>query len=446
MGCESSYKAYTTRNVNELAAQGIVSEEQCFEMKVLGAVFPFKVSNYVVDELVDWKAGPDDPIFRLVFPHRDMLPDPHFSQMADLVRRDVPDSEVRELVGSIQAQLNPHPAHQMEHNVPMLDGKRVQGVQHKYPETVLLFPSQGQTCHAYCTFCFRWAQFAGDPDLRFATRDSDVLVEYLSRRRGVSDLLVTGGDPLVMSAKVMRRHLDRILDADLPHIRNIRLGTKSLSYWPQRFVSDGDSKEVLGIIRAIVASGRHCAIMAHFNHPRELDTPIVREAIGRIHDAGAEIRCQSPLVRHINDDAAVWADMWREEVRLGCVPYYMFMARDTGAYEYFRIPLARAVEIYQAAYSSVSGLCRTVRGPSMSADPGKVQVLGTAQLGDEKVFVLRFLQGRNPEWVGKPFFAAYDPEATWLSGLCPAGGAAEFFFNENQGRDWPKPWEEAAQD
>jgi hypothetical protein len=78
----------------------------------------------------------------------------------------------------------------------------------------------------------------------------------------------------------------------------------------------------------------------------------------------------------------------------------------------------------------VSGLARTVRGPSMSATPGKVVVDGTARLGGEKVFCLRFLQGRDPDWVGRPFFARYDPEATWLDELEPAAGEQQFFFSE----------------
>ena len=78
----------------------------------------------------------------------------------------------------------------------------------------------------------------------------------------------------------------------------------------------------------------------------------------------------------------------------------------------------------------VSGLARTVRGPSMSATPGKVEVLGVQEVGGEKVFVLRFLQGRDPDWVGRPFFAKFDPHATWLDGLEPAFGEESFFFEE----------------
>jgi L-lysine 2,3-aminomutase len=206
------------------------------------------------------------------------------------------------------------------------------------------------------------------------------------------------------------------------------LGSKALSYWPQRFVTDGDAAELLQLMREVVDSGLHLAFMAHFNHPRELDTNMVKEAIGRILSTGAVIRTQSPIMKHINDDPEVWADMWQKQVELGCIPYYMFLARDTGAQHYFALSLEKAWKIFREAYQLVSGVARTVRGPSMSAGPGKVQILGVTEIENERVFVLQFLQGRNPDWVARPFFAQFDPTAIWLDDLIPAFGRHRFFF------------------
>jgi hypothetical protein len=94
------------------------------------------------------------------------------------------------------------------------------------------------------------------------------------------------------------------------------------------------------------------------------------------------------------------------------------------------VPLATAHDIFRRAFRQVSGLARTVRGPSMSATPGKVVVLGTQEIHGEKVFVLSFLRGRKREWVGRPFFARFDPKATWLDQLRPALGEERFFFDE----------------
>jgi hypothetical protein len=160
----------------------------------------------------------------------------------------------------------------------------------------------------------------------------------------------------------------------------------------------------------------------------EISTPMARRGARRIRRTGAEIRMQAPLIRRVNDHAGAWAELWREGVRQGLIPYYMFVERDTGAKNYFEVPLARAFRIFQEAFRRMSGLARTVRGPSMSAHPGKVRVLGIREVAGERVFVLDFLQARNPAWVGRPFFARFDPAATWLTDLRPALGEGAFFF------------------
>jgi len=106
----------------------------------------------------------------------------------------------------------------------------------------------------------------------------------------------------------------------------------------------------------------------------------------------------------------------------------MFVERDTGPKNYFEVPLARAHEIFRRAYRRVSGLSRTVRGPSTSSTPGKARVDGVVNIRGEDVFALKFIQARNPAWVGKPFYAKFDPTASWLGDLKPAFGDAEFFY------------------
>ena len=173
--------------------------------------------------------------------------------------------------------------------------------------------------------------------------------------------------------------------------------------------------------------------MAHFNHWQEMRTDTVREAIRRIRDTGAIIRSQAPLLNHVNNDPNVWAACGARRSVLGIVPYYMFVERDTGAKCYFEVPLVRCHDVFRQAVQQVSGLGRTVRGPSMSATPGKVEVLGVQRVAGEKVFMLRFLQGRDPNWVGRPFFAKFDAQATWLDELEPAFGENAFFFEDRAG-------------
>lgn len=422
------YRAITSRDLDSLPQLRRLSAEQRLEMKAVSAVLPFRVNAYVVDHLIDWSRIPEDPIYQLTFPQPGMLATPDRLRMMDLIRAEAPATQIKAEARRIQLRLNPHPAGQMELNVPRLDGEPLPGLQHKYRETVLFFPSQGQTCHAYCSYCFRWAQFVGIDDLKFASREAEVLAQYLREHREVQSVLFTGGDPLIMSTAVLRRYIEPLLAPDLEHLVSIRIGTKSTAYWPYRFLGDADADDLLRLFEDVRRAGRHLAIMAHYSHPHELETEAAQLAVRRLRVAGATVRCQAPLIRHVNDDAAVWADLWRLQIAIGAIPYYMFVERDTGPKQYFEVPLAEAYRIFTAAYSQVSGLARTVRGPSMSATPGKVLLDGVAELNGERVFALKFIQARDPAWINRVFFARYDERATWLSDLQPALGEDEFFF------------------
>jgi KamA family protein len=424
------FQVYTERHLEQIPQVARLSAAQRFAMRVVAAVLPFRVNSYVIEELIDWDRVPDDPMFQLTFPQPGMLVPEAYARMAALLASGAGNEEVQRAAREIRTLLNPHPAGQQALNVPQLDGERLEGMQHKYRETVLFFPSQGQTCHSYCTFCFRWAQFVGDKELRFAAHEAGHLHRYLAAHPEVTDLLVTGGDPMVMKASHLAGYLEPLLARQFEHVQTVRIGTKSLSFWPHRYVSDPDADDLLRVLERMVRGGKHVALMAHYNHWRELETPVAREAVRRVRETGAVIRTQSPLVAHINDSAETWARLWRTQVRLGMVPYYMFVERDTGASHYFEVPLARANHIYRDAMRAVSGLARTVRGPSMSAAPGKVEVQGVAEVGGERVFVLRFIQARDPAWVQKPFFARFDPQATWLDQLRPAFGEERFFYEE----------------
>jgi len=430
-----SYKAYTLNNFKQTLADKGIDQRTMEEMEVVANVLPFKANNYVVNELIDWNNIPDDPIFRLTFPHKDMLLPQHFDLMQKTLKTETNKAKIKQVANQIRMQLNPHSDGQKEYNVPELDGVKLTGIQHKYDQTVLFFPSQGQTCHAYCTFCFRWPQFVGMDEMKFAMREADLLVKYIRNNPQITDVLFTGGDPMIMKTKIFKEYIDILLNARLENLKTIRIGTKALGYWPYRFTTDEDADDLMHLFEKIVHSGINLAIMAHFNHPVELSTNAVDVAIRKIRSTGAQIRTQSPVLKHINNSPEVWAEMWRKQVNMNCIPYYMFMPRDTGAQHYFAVTLVEAWNIFRNAYQKVSGVCRTVRGPSMSCTPGKVQMLGVSEINDEsvtkKIMVFRFLQGRNPDWVAQPFFAEYDDNALWIDDLKPAFGEQKFFF-ENE--------------
>ncbi len=424
------FRVFSRKSMNDIPQIRALPESVRVAMSAVSAVLPFRVNQYVVDNLINWSDIPDDPMFQLTFPQPGSLAREDLSRMIDLVATGAPADVVKSAARRIQRRLNPHPGGQQELNVPQLGGEPVRGVQHKYRETVLFFPSAGQTCHAYCTYCFRWAQFVGLADLKFASREADTLVRYLRAHPKIRSVVFTGGDPMIMKTKVLRRFIEPLLVPSLSHIESIRFGSKALAYWPYRFTTDADADDLLRLFEEVQDSGTQVAFMAHCSHPREFETACAQAAIRRVLDTGAVIRCQAPLIRHVNDSSEVWSRMWGVQTQLGMVPYYMFVARNTGASQYFEVPLARAHQIFRDATCQVSGLARTARGPVMSATPGKVVVDGIARIYGKKVFALRFLRGRDPDWVGKPFFAKFDERATWLDGLEPAFGDEEFFFED----------------
>lgn len=422
------YKAFTLRNFRHIPQIKKLSAKEKEAIEIVGTILPFKANNYLVDHLIDWNNYQNDPFFHLVFPQKSMLSTADYQTTKNILQKNLQPTLLKKTINQIRRSLNPNPAGQSTLNVPHSATEMLHGIQHKYKETILFFPSQGQTCHAYCTFCFRWPQFVGMHDLKFAMKETQLLVEYIRSHPEITDIIFTGGDPMIMNSRIFGHYIDEILAAKIPHLQNIRIGSKALAYWPYRFTTDKDADEMLFIFEKIIRSGINLSFMAHFSHPREMETTEVEKATARILNTGAQIRTQSPIMRKINDDPRVWASMWKKQVSMGMIPYYMFIARDTGAQDYFAVSLLKSWQIYKKAYAQISGIARTVRGPVMSTLYGKIQILGLTRMIKTKLFALQFLQGRNPDWVRRPFFSEFNPEAFWIDDLRPAFEEEEFFF------------------
>ncbi|MEN8906810.1 MAG: hypothetical protein ABF289_12705 [Clostridiales bacterium] len=422
-------KVFTNRNFMEIPELNHIDSDIVKDIEILRHVFPFRVNNYVLENLINWNDIPNDPMYRLVFPHREMLSEEDYSLLQKVLSEN-DEGKLNILVHKIRLKMNPHPAGQMDKNVPELNGRKLKGIQHKYKETVLFFPKESQTCHSYCSYCFRWPQFLEEKSMKFSSTDIEELPHYLSYNRDVTDVLFTGGDPMILNSRKLTDYMEILLEPQFSNVQNIRIGTKSLTYWPFRYLSDSDSDEIIELFERIISSGKNLFIMAHFSHWSELNNDLVIKAVERLKRIGASVYSQAPMLRHINDDAMVWKKMWKMQLDMGIVPYYMFMSRDTGANKYFGVPIAKAIKIYRDIITNVSGLTKTVRGPVMSTYYGKVEVQGITEIKNEKYFCLRFIQARNTDWINRPFFAKYSTTALWLNDLEPAFEDKKFFFQE----------------
>ena len=143
------YRNYILRNYNNLPQMSSLSEEEREAIGVVGQVLPFKANNYVVEQLIDWNNVPNDLFTRLLSLARRCFRRKLYRGKDLLHSND--EAGLKKKVFDIRMSLNPNPAGQ-ESNVPSIEDIKLHGMQHKYRETVLFFPSQGQTCHAYCTF------------------------------------------------------------------------------------------------------------------------------------------------------------------------------------------------------------------------------------------------------------------------------------------------------
>ena len=420
--------SYNVKNFRSIEYMKYISEDVKKEIEIVSRVLPFKTNNYVVDYLIDWENYSTDPVYILTFPNRHMLPEKDYETVKDAVESNMPEPELTRVINKIRFRLNPHPAQQST-NVPKLNGEELPGVQHKYRDIALFFPTQGQTCHANCTFCFRWPQFVKDMDLQFSMKDVDQLCGYVRQHEHLHEILFTGGDPMIMSPRTISKYIDTIIDAKIPHLDTIRFGTKSLTYWPFTFLPqfNEEAGEMLDLFKRIVDNGFHLSIMAHFNHINEMSNSVVEEAINNIRSTGAQIRTQAPILRNINDDSDMWARMWSQQVKMGMIPYYMFVERETGPYAYFQIPLAKVYELYTDAIRKAGSMAKTVTAPVMSAAPGKVQIMGVVENPADmnKYFMLQFVRNRDYRKTFKPFFRIYDEKATWFDQLEPVKAEME---------------------
>lgn len=279
------------------------------------------------------------------------------------------------------------------------------GVQHKYRDTVLLLCNE--TCGAYCRYCFRKRLFMNDNDE--VSLDVSEGLEYIAAHPEVTNVLLTGGDPLIMAT----RRLVEIFEAlrAIPHVQIIRIGTKMPAFNPWRVLDD---VTLLEAIQTYSTPERRIYIMAHFDHPREL-TPAAIDGIAALLAAGAICVNQCPLIRGVNDDADVLAELFRKLSFIGCPQYYVFQGRPTAGNEPYELPIVRGYELFEEAKRRVSGLAKRARF-AMSHATGKVEIVGV----DARHLYLHYHRAKDPAMEGRFMVYERDDHAYWLDDLVPA--------------------------
>ncbi|NIM49505.1 MAG: KamA family radical SAM protein [Gemmatimonadales bacterium] len=322
----------------------------------------------------------------------------------NLINWDDPDDPLRRLVVPLESELNDWGELDASHEA---DYTPVRGCQHKYSDTALLLVNE--VCGAYCRYCFRKRLFMNDND--DATLDYAPGLAYIAEHEEITNVLLTGGDPLIMSARRLGAIMSDV--AAVPHVRIIRIGTKMTAFNPYRVLDDPD---LLEMVKEFCESGTRIYFMNHFDHPREL-TPEAREAVKLLRQAGGMTVNQCPIVRGVNDNWQTFASLFRELSFVGCPQYYVFQGRPTAGNEPYEVPIVEGMHIFLEANRHVSGLAKRARF-SMSHRTGKIEIFGV----DERYIYMRYHRAHRKEDYGQMVVALRDDKAYWLDQLTVVSG------------------------
>ncbi|WP_201318529.1 KamA family radical SAM protein [Paenibacillus sp. EPM92] len=341
-----------------------IPEDERKKLKPITDKFVFRVNDYYLN-LIDWD-DPEDPIRKLVIPNE--------GELSEYGRWDASDEDTNYVVP---------------------------GCQHKYRTTALLLVSE--VCGAYCRYCFRKRLFRND--VHEATKDMDPGLAYIASHPEINNVLLTGGDSLILATAKLESILSRLREID--HVKVIRLGSKIPVFNPMRIYED---ERLLEVIRRHSSVNQRIYVMAHINHPREI-TAEAKKGFEALHQAGAIVVNQTPILRGINDNPERLAELLDKLSWAGVTPYYFFVNRPVAGNREFVLPLQQVYRIVEEAKARTSGLGKRVR-LSMSHTSGKIEILAI----DNGKAYLKYHQSRDNEY-GKFMVLDCPEDAAWFDDL-----------------------------
>jgi KamA family protein len=349
------------------------------ELAQVTKVFPFQATDYYLS-LIDWD-DPDDPIRKIVIPHPSEL---HFAGELD------PCDEAANFAAP--------------------------GVQHKYSHTALIIVTD--RCAGLCRYCFRKRLFWEDKQqvgeqfeaaMPEVAHDIEPALQYIREHQEITNVLLTGGDALMLSTSRLAYILGEL--RDMPHVGVIRLGSRVPVFNPYRVLDDPD---LIRLLRNVSTNQHRVYLVTHFDHPRELTSESV-SCIAEFINNGIPVLNQHPILAGVNDDSDVLVELYRELTSAGVATYYMFLVRPTVGNQMFQVPITRAYHLLDQAKHRLSGIDKRLR-LVMSHSSGKIAVVAV----DDELIYLKYHRSRNPDNEGKLLMFHRDDDARWLDDLVPA--------------------------
>lgn len=352
--------------IEQLKQYVVLSAKEEKQLQKVIKRHPMSITRYYMS-LVD-KSDPKDPIGKMMIP----------------------------AVGELNLAGSYDPSREQENT-------RMPGLQHKYPQTVLILATS--KCASYCRSCFR-KRLVGLPTEEILRRFS-AAVKYIEKHKEVNNVLISGGDPFVLSTRILKKFLKKL--SPVSHLKFIRFGTRIPVTFPDRIRED---EKLLSLLRRYSLKNRRIYVVTQFNHHREI-TPESTDAVNRLIRSGVILSNQSVLLKGVNDDPGILAELQNKLVGIGVSPYYVFQCRPVKRVKReFQVPLRRGYEIVKDAKRRLDGHSKRFRYV-MSHRTGKIEIVGI--VGDE--IYLKYHQAKNPRNMGRLFRKRLTETAGWLDDL-----------------------------
>ena len=341
----------TLRSADDLATVGLLDERALADARAVGDRYAVAVTSAMA-ALID-KFDLEDPIARQFLPNK--------------------------------AELRSTPAERAD---PIGDAAHspVKGIVHRYPDRVLL--KVVHICPVYCRFCFRREMVGPQGDGTLTPNELDAATDYIRQHPEVWEVILTGGDPLVLSARRLSEIMRKL--ADIPHLKIVRLHSRVPVVDPEAVDED--------LVAALKESGKTTYLALHSNHAREM-TPVAGTACARLVDAGVVLVSQTVLLRGVNDDPDILAELMRAFIENRIKPYYIHHPDLAPGTRHFRLPIAEGQRIVAALRGRISGLCQPTYVLDIPGGHGKAVIADAVRRQEDGSYMVRDFRGGEHRYV-----------------------------------------------
>jgi len=277
------------------------------------------------------------------------------------------------------------------------------GVLHKYSYTALVVATE--FCAMYCRHCFR-KRMVGLPNEQ-TVKHFQKAAEYISEHPEITNVVVSGGDPLMLPTKVLHKMLDSL--RDIPHLNHVRIGSRAPVTYPLRFFDD----ELIALLRSFNRE-KTLFVPTHFNHAREI-TPISTAAVGRIRSAGITVNNQAVLLRGVNDTVDALVNLMNGLLRIGVNPYYLYQCMPVARVRHhFQVPLKQGVDMVDRARQQFDGYAKRFKF-IIGHKIGKIEICG--RLGDKLILKQIHAPAENQKEASRMLVRKLTETGGWLDDL-----------------------------